>query len=96
MFANALIISVCFMLALLFYLMGELKYLIPYRDMIWQHYAWPISVYAMVLFLNLYAASYLFMRKLFLKDTGKKLRQIDRQLRIEHARLTQIHDDEAT
>jgi hypothetical protein len=36
------------------------------------------------------------MRKLFLKDTGKKLRQIDRQLRIEHARLTQIYDDEAT
>lgn len=96
MFANALIISICFMLALLFYLMGELKYLIPYRDLIWRHYAWPISIYAMALFLNLYAASYLFMRKLLLKDTGKKLRQIDKQLRTEHARLAQIHDDEVT
>jgi hypothetical protein len=95
MFANALIISVCLMLALLFYLMGELKYLIPYRDLIWQQYGWPISIYALMLFLNLYAASYLVVRKLLLKDTGKKLRQIDKQLRTEHARLAQIHDDEA-
>ena len=94
MFANALVLSSCFMLALLFFLMGELKYLIPYRDLIWRHYAWPISLYALVLFLNLYAASYFLMRKLLLKDTGKKLSQIDKQLRMEHASLAQIHEDD--
>jgi hypothetical protein len=94
MFANALVLSSCFMLALLFFLMGELKYLIPYRDLIWRYYAWPISLYALVLFLNLYAASYFLMRKLLLKDTGKKLSQIDKQLRMEHACLAQIHEDD--
>jgi hypothetical protein len=34
------------------------------------------------------------MRKLLLKDTGKKLSQIDKQLRMEHARLAQIHEDD--
>jgi hypothetical protein len=95
MFANALIVSTCVMLALLFYLMGELKYLVPYRDLIWRHYAWPITLYAFTLFLNLYASSYFFLRKLLLKDTGKKLRQIDRQLQLENSRMAHLYEEEA-
>jgi hypothetical protein len=34
-----------------------------------------------VLFVNLFALMYLFARKLFLKDTGRKLAHVEKQVR---------------
>jgi hypothetical protein len=80
MIANALILTVAFLLALGFWLMGELKFLVPYRQILIHRYAGVILPWIAVLFVNLFAAVYTIQRKFFLKDTGRKLTHVDKQV----------------
>ena len=82
MIANALFLSIAVLLALGFWLMGELKFFIPYKAFLLHVYAKPILLYAAVLFANLFAASLALIRKFFLKDTGRKLFHLDKQLHL--------------
>lgn len=79
MIANALILTIALLLALGFWLMGELKFLIPYRHILIHQYGTLILAWVAVLFMNLFAAVYAIQRKLFLKDTGRKLAHLDKQ-----------------
>ena|ERR1051326_8316469 len=81
MFGNALFFTSVVFLALAFWLMDECRFLIPYRNLIWMKYASDIAVFAGVLFVNLFAAFYAVGRKLFLKDTGRKLAHLEKELR---------------
>jgi hypothetical protein len=81
MIGNALLAATVFMLALIFFLMQECTFLIPYRHLLWAKYAVPMSIFAAALFLNIFAALYVGCRKLFLKDTGRKLAHLEKQLR---------------
>jgi hypothetical protein len=56
MIPNALLITVAILLALGFWLMGELKFFVPYKTILF--------------------------RKFFLKDTGRKLLHLDKQLHV--------------
>lgn len=80
MIANALILTLALLLALGFWLMGELKFLIPYRHILIHQYGSVILTWIAVLFLNLFAAVYTIERKFFLKDTGRKLTHLDKQV----------------
>jgi len=80
MIANALILTIALLLALGFWLMGELKFLIPYRHVLVQQYGGVILAWVAVLFVNLLAAVYAVQRKFFLKDTGRKLTHVDKQV----------------
>jgi len=80
MIANALIITIALLLALLFWLMGELKFFAPYKLVLWREYATPILTYVALLSVNVFAAAPVFIRKFFLKDTGRKLSHLDKQL----------------
>ena len=80
MIANALILTVALLLALGFWLMGELKFLIPYRHILIHQYGTVILTWIAVLFVNLFAAVYTIERKFFLKDTGRKLTHVDKQV----------------
>jgi hypothetical protein len=80
MIANALILTIALLLALGFWLMGELKFLIPYRYILVHQYAGVILAWIGVLFANLFAAVYTIQRKFFLKDTGRKLTHVDKQV----------------
>ena len=80
MIANALILTVALLLALGFWLMGELKFLIPYRHILIHQYGSVILTWITVLFVNLFAAVYTIERKFFLKDTGRKLTHVDKQV----------------
>ena len=82
MIANALFLSIAVLLALGFWLMGELKFFIPYKAFLFHFYAKPILLYVVVLFANLFAASLTIIRKFFLKDTGRKLFHLDKQLHL--------------
>ena len=82
MIANALIITIALLLALLFWLMGELKFFAPYKLVLWREYATPILTYVALLSVNVFAAAFVFIRKFFLKDTGRKLSHLDKQLHI--------------
>ncbi len=87
MIANALLITLAVMLGVGFFLMDELRFLVPYRGVILRHYGYPLLAYTAALFLNLFAAAFVLNRKFFLKDTGRKLSHIDKQFHISHADL---------
>ena len=79
MIANALILTIALLLALGFWLMGELKFLIPYRHILVHQYGVVIFASVATLFTNVFAAVFSIQRKFFLKDTGRKLTHIDKQ-----------------
>jgi hypothetical protein len=82
MIANALFIAVALLLALGFWLMGELKFFAPYKGILLYEYGHTILIYVAVLFVNLFAATLALIRKFFLKDTGRKLFHLDKQLHL--------------
>ncbi|MBM2812494.1 MAG: hypothetical protein HW416_3253 [Chloroflexi bacterium] len=75
------------------WLAGELSYLAPYKAGIFRHHGWTISVVVGVLFLNLCAVYYSIARWLFLRDAGRKLSHMDRQLGSRDAVLKDLHRD---
>jgi hypothetical protein len=68
-------------LAIGFLLLQECTFLVPYKHVLWKLHGTAIASFAGLLFINLFAVIYLATRKLFLKDTGKKLAHIEKQLR---------------
>jgi hypothetical protein len=82
MIPNALLITVAILLALGFWLMGELKFFVPYKAVLLHAYVAPILVYTTALFVNVFAAAFVLIRKFFLKDTGRKLLHLDKQLHV--------------
>lgn len=79
MVANALLITVAFILAIGFTFMGELKFFIPFKVVIWRAYSAYILAYCGLLFANVFAMAFALNRKFFLKDTGRKLAHLDKQ-----------------
>jgi hypothetical protein len=94
MIANAVLLALTFMLAIAFYLMGELKFFAPYRALIFHKYGLALSIFFSILFLNLFAGAFVVIRKFFLKDTGRKLSHIDKQFHIRHSDLPAQLDEE--
>lgn len=82
MIANVLLITITILLALGFWLMGELRFLVPYKLALWRAYTTPILIYAGILSANVFAAVFALIRKFFLKDTGRKLSHLDKQLHV--------------
>ena len=82
MIANVLLITVAILLALAFWLMGELRFFVPYKLVLWRAYATPILAYVGILSVNVFAAAFVLIRKIFLKDTGRKLSHLDKQLHV--------------
>jgi hypothetical protein len=87
MIANALIVTIALLLALGFWLMGELKFLIPYRHVLVRQHGAVLLLWFTVTFINLFAAVYAVQRKFFLKDTGRKLSHVDNQALAGHFAL---------
>ena len=82
MIANALLVTIAIVLALGFWLMGELKFFVPYKLVLWRAYAKPILAYVGILSVNVFAFVFTLTRKFFLKDTGRKLSHLDKQLHL--------------
>lgn len=81
MIANAIFVASLFWLAMAMYVMSELAFLAPHRELVSHVYGSRIAFFAALLFVNLFAVAYWVNRKLFLKDTGQKLAHIEKQLR---------------
>ena len=91
------LLSLALLLAVAFYLMGELKFLVPYRAFLFREYGWALAVFFGVLFLNIFAGAFVLIRKSFLKDTGRKLSHIDKQFHVGNVHLPADSDyDERT
>ena len=87
MIANTVFITVVLLLALGFWLMVELKFFAPYKLALWREYATPILTYVALVSVNVFAAAFVFIPKFFLKDTGRKLSHLDKQL---HTGATEV------
>jgi hypothetical protein len=81
MAVNAFFIATLAVMVIGIVLLQELRFLVPYKALIFQTYAATIAAFAAALFVNVFAAVYLLGRKLFLKDTGRKLAHLEKQLR---------------
>jgi len=81
MIGNAFLATTVLFMGLGFFLLQECQFLIPYRRLLWVKYGAALMIFAAALFLNLFAAVYLTCRKIFLKDTGRKLAHVEKQVR---------------
>ena len=89
MIANSAFLAAMTLLLITFVLMGELSFLAPYKRLIAADYLWKIVVVPTGVFLNLFATFYLIARALFLKETGRKLAHVEKQL---HTTDTVVRD----
>ena len=83
--ANAAFLSALTVFLLVGWIAGELRFLAPYKTILFREHAALIGGAALLLFLNLTAAFYSVARWFFMRDTGRKLLHIDRQLATDDA-----------
>ena len=80
MIANTAFLAVLTVFLLVGWLAGELRFLAPYRTALFDQYGTVIVGAVVVVFVNVSALYYALARWLFLRDTGRKLTHVDRQL----------------
>ena len=95
MIANALLVTIAVLLAYGFWLMDQLKFMAPYKSVLFHEYGTTILIAAAVLFLNVFGAVLLLQRKFFLKDTGRKLSHLDRQFQFRQIEMPLPEEEEA-
>ena len=89
MIANAAFLAGLTTFILAAWLAAELSFLAPYKAAIFRTYGLHVLAGVVLVFVNLLGTYYLIARWLFLRDSGRKLTHIDRQLRS----ATGLHDD---
>lgn len=81
MIASAVFVTTLLLMAIGLLLLQECQFLIPYRHVLFMKYGAAIAAFGAALFVNLFAAVYMVCRVVFLKDTGRKLAHLEKQLR---------------
>ena len=94
MIANALLLTISLLLAYGFWLMDQLKFMAPYKGVVFHEYGKAILVSAAILFFNIFGAVLLLQRKFLLKDTGRKLSHLDRQFQVGQIEMPAPTEDE--
>ena len=89
MIANAVFVATLIFLALGFLLSNELRLLAPWRSLIVHAYLQPIATYCALLFANILGLTIWIERKFFLRDTGRKLRHLDREIHTGQSELSE-------
>ena len=80
MIANSAFLAAMVLALLVFSLMDQVAFLAPYKRLILHEYLWVIVWSLVAVFVNLFAFFYAVSRRLFLKDTGRKLAHVEKQL----------------
>jgi hypothetical protein len=80
MIANSAFLAAVVLVLLLFEEMDLLSSLAPYKRLIFTQYLWIIVIAMGVVFVHLFALFYALTRRILLKDTGRKLAHVERQL----------------
>jgi hypothetical protein len=89
MIANAFFVATLIFLALGFWLMHDLQFLVPWRNLILHRYGSGITVYFLLLFVNILGCTVWIERKFFLRDTGRKLRHLDQEIHTGQSELSE-------
>ena len=80
MIANTAFLAAVTTFLIVAWLAGELSYLSDYKTALFRLHGMQLGVATVLIFLNLCGVYYWLARVLFLRDTGRKLRHLDRQL----------------
>ena len=89
MIANAVFVATLIFLALGFWSMHELRFLVPWRGLILHTYMKTIALYFALLFANILGLAIWIERKFFLRDAGRKLRHLDQEIHGGHSELSE-------
>jgi len=92
MLANALLAATLVMVAILFGLMDACLYLRPHRWVLLHEYGVAMAAFVGIVFINLTAFFYGVNRLVFLKDTGRKLAHVEKQLRSRSTIVKELSD----
>lgn len=80
MIANTAFLAAITLFLVIAWLAGELSFLAPYKAPLFRLHGRLIAEAVLLLFLNLCAVYYVLARWFFLRETGRKLTHVDRQL----------------
>jgi hypothetical protein len=89
MIANAFFVATLIFLALGFWILHDLQFLVPWRNLILHSYAKSIELYCALLFANILGLTIWIERKFFLRDTGRKLRHLDQEIHSGYSELSE-------
>ncbi len=89
MIANAVFVATLIFLALGFWLMHALHFLVPWRSLILHTYLKSIALYCALLFINILGLTVWIERKFFLRDTGRKLKHLDQEIHTGQSELSE-------
>lgn len=82
-------------LVLFFLLLGELRYLAPFRRGLLERHGLHIALFFGALYLNLLGGLVIVSRRLWLQGAGQKLRQVDQEIQAgDHAFSREIADSQ--
>jgi hypothetical protein len=94
MIANALLLTIAVLLGYGFWLLDQLKFMAPYKTVLFHAYGNTILVCLGVLFVNVFGLALTINRRFFLKDTGRKLSHLDKQFHIRQGDIPVPAEDE--
>ena len=80
MIANSAFLASMVMLVLGFLIVEQVSFLSGAKALLLERYLWPIVGGVTVVFVNVFSLCYLAGRQLFLKETGRKLAHVEKQL----------------
>ncbi|MGH9616919.1 MAG: hypothetical protein ACRD28_09285 [Acidobacteriaceae bacterium] len=89
MIANAVFVATLIFLTLGFWLMSQTHFLVPWRSLILHEYLRPLATYCVLLFVNILGLTIWIERKFFLRDTGRKLKHLDREIHTGQSELSE-------
>ncbi|MGH9158553.1 MAG: hypothetical protein ACRD2X_00995 [Vicinamibacteraceae bacterium] len=90
MIANTAFLAALTLFLLAAWLAGELRFLAPYKSVLFGRHGPLIGWTALLVFFNLCGIYYSLARWLFLRDAGRKLLHMDRQLATDEAALEDV------
>ncbi len=88
MTGSAVLVTFTAFVTLAVVLLDRLKFLIPYKTPLFHTYGNDIGLFALLLFLNVFALTFAVLRRFFLKNTGQKLVHLDKQVKTGHSILS--------
>jgi ABC-type microcin C transport system permease subunit YejB len=80
MTTNCAFLAAMVTLLLTGWVLGQVDFLAPYKRVLIHEYLWHVVAAIGLVFLNLFALFLLTARRLFLKETGRKLAHVGKQL----------------
>lgn len=95
MIANAVLFAIAALLAYGFWLLDQLKFMAPYRAVLFHAYGEQLLIFLAALFANLFGFALVAGRRFLLKNTGRKLSHLDRQFNIGQVDMPFPAKDEA-